>query len=415
MKDKDLARQATALVRRTQAVVAELEGRGPQSISLLFGKHAAQAGGLFAPANSWSVRKKRLPVAMLGSSNTLFKGYPEYNPDQPRDEDGQFSESGGGSSGSASAGTWKDAAPGVEVRSNAPKRMWPWKAAVAGLVVVGGVGYLVLRSRTLASRATVQALAPYVQVPVKRVAVQSPLGRRVALFTDGQSPKAQAGVLAAIDLLPKAHYNAIRKSGLRFVTVNNLGPLRSDHPSAGALLGYYRAQSHAVIVPEMALFAGRAPKPIGPITMKTSVLHEIAHALDWGGTGASRVGGSAFAATMGAEFAAFARTPGVKEKLAPWFKANPPQYRPREMFAEMYSARYMPSGQGSYFWGGISQQQVRCAFPQSLKNIDGMKNLTPGVFSRLRHVADSRMYESLRNAFGVGAGIPPGLPPRPFF
>lgn len=87
----ELKAVATALVKM-QAEVARLEAPLPAS----FARRPVHGRGqaLFGAPNPQPFAKRR-PAPRLGSSSTLFKGYPEYRNDQPRGKDGKWGGGGG--------------------------------------------------------------------------------------------------------------------------------------------------------------------------------------------------------------------------------------------------------------------------------------------------------------------------------
>lgn len=100
----------------------------------------------------------------------LTKGYPEYNPDQPRNEEGQFSSSGGSGSGTRE----------TKPKSSGWRRAAGIAAGTAAALALGGAGGY-LASRALASRG---AAAGATQTRLPAALVQRERTRLKTLYAD---------------------------------------------------------------------------------------------------------------------------------------------------------------------------------------------------------------------------------------
>ena len=324
----------------------------------------------------------RLKFTLQGTkAHKLFKGYPEYSEDQPRGEDGQWTGGGGGSSGGQSApageGKWKSSiqsAPGVEVRTDAPKRPYPWKNVILGLVAVGTAAAIAVRVR---DHIVIHAL--------KATAVTTAGGRTLTIFSQGYNPTAQRAIMQAVDLMPAAHYAALRASGLRFMTINRVAMVPTNLAPGIVLGGFYDRKMHALAVAEFVTMSNGQVVSWGFQRTVQSALHEMAHALDFGGKAVAGIssGTSAFPPAMMREFGKLASTAKGQSRIGSgWFNVYSPSERSREVFAQVYTARYMPQT-NELFFHNMTHTQMRLAFPATFRGIDALRFTKPDTFSRM--------------------------------
>ena len=378
----ELKALSTALVH-VRTAVAKLEAQ-PLPTPFTRARYPRACGTtLFGVPNPEPLAKSR-PAGSLGSSSTLFKGYPEYSDDQPRGDDGQWTGGGGGGGGGSSAqaadggGSWKPSplpgTPGVEVRTDAPKRPFPWKNVIVGLVAVGTAAAIAVRVR---DHIVIHAL--------KTTAVTTAGGRTLTIFSQGYNPTAQRSIMQAVDLMPAAHYAALRASGLRFMSINRVAMVPTNLPPGIALGGFYDRRMHAIVVAEFLTMSNGKVVSVGFQGMVQSALHEMAHALDFGGKMVAGVSDrtTVFSYTMMREFNKLARTATGKAKIGSgWFTMYTPEQRSREVFAQVYTARYMPQTNEPFFHN-MTQTQMRLAFPATFRGIDALRFTTPDTFSRV--------------------------------
>jgi hypothetical protein len=302
----------------------------------------------------------------------ISKGYPEYNPDQSRNEGGQWTEGGGSTATSGKDKGWTKASPGVEVKSNAPKRPWPWSKIIVGVVAVGTAAAIALRVR---DHVVIYAL--------NTVAVKTAGGRALTIYSMGRTPTAQRAIMQAVDSIPAAHFAALQASGMRFMAINRQLGNTTGVPAGVFVGGFYDPRIHALVVPELATTAV-GPISVGFQRMTMSAVHEIGHALDFGGKGVAGLTGanSALTRSLTLEFNRLVSTKAGMDLVGRgWLTVYPKEQRRREVFAQLYAARYTPPT-NSVFFHNMTQQEVIKAFPNSLRAIDGLRFTTPSTFAR---------------------------------
>lgn len=361
---------------------------------------------LLAHTNGTYILPKHLYERMF----TINKRLSKYSPDQPRDEEGQWTEGGGSAAGASVTTTTTTkpeglTAPTPVVSPDAPKRSSPWDKALMGIGVAGTVAFLVMRQR-----------AQLMYVPVKAISATTGFGRSVPLFTDGHAPNAVKAMLAAVDKMPLAHYEALRKSGMRFVAVNNMGAVRGNMSIWNVYHGFYHPVSHALVIPEKTIIFG-IPTSATMAQRTATALHEMAHALDFAGGQTARLTNK-LRLTMSAELSnmveATRRANGAT-KFDGWMNNyRLPEQRLNEVFAEAYAARYLgPASSARHFGSLVPHSDMAKLFPKTMDEIGKLKDLTPSTYAQFEGTMMGNLIQ------GVGSNPDRvnivGLPARSYF
>lgn len=322
-------------------------------------------GNLLMSASSHGSFAKAAQRPVLGSdalfSKVLAKGEPEYDPDQARDEDGKWSSGGGSTTPQQASRAERQRARNYDYRMSMLKKIG------LGIVVVGGV-YLLLRS----------GRSP---LALKPSMLTTPLGRQVPILGHGAT-RAEAHIAAAVDMIPAAHFQALKASGIRFAAIKDMGSINAwgNYKFTTTVYGVFDTRTNIMVVPQSVSVFGLR-KSISERQAVNSALHEMGHAIDniKGDVGAA-LGWSTRNAIIEAEL----KTPAAAAYRAHLTKNNylPYEYN-SEVFADVYAAMYFKGADFTRMMG-IKNSEIVAAFPNTSKAIDGLSMPTSIVMPKIR-------------------------------
>lgn len=290
--------------------------------------------------------------------NRFGKGYPEYDADQPRSEDGKWTPGGGTSGGYKPVSdkvAAKEAATGWEVGS---------KARVAALAAAG-IGVAVIGGRLALTRGL---------APIKLQPMMGPGG--ITILNEGVDTALAQQVRQALALVPKAHMDFLNQQQIKFVVIKSFGDLGLPPKMAAAFHPGYRA----IVVSQQGGDAVKATH---------AVLHEVGHAIDLHG----RFSRGAWNA-LGKDASVF--TPATKRYILELYSAR---YGVRqiksEIFADVYAAKLMQAaGISSPHFRGYSQASFLKAFKRTSAYLDNLDmSRTRGRWGREWHDALERRFK----------------------
>lgn len=398
---------STALVK-AQTALAQATQPQPQAI---FARRAAKLPvrrqTLFASPTHQPLFKRH-PTALLGASSTLFKGYPEYNPDQDRDEGGKWTAGGGGVVGvdgrqaTLASSDKPDVSKPVGRHTAQQQARDGWNAgnvARTAALVAAGIGIGVVGGRfLLLSRAGAAIPLQYAKIPLN--------GSTLTVLQGGADATTTAQALKVFDLVPKAHLDYLQKLGVKVAVIDpsKLGI------EAGVIAGYHKYQRVLIFSPAALAKPGQK---------EWVVLHEVGHAIDHQGRFSSRMWNS-----MGIDLL---RSPETKRMLAN--RGYNSTAIKSEVFAEVYAAKLLQKAgvETSEFHGGASVAGVLGRFPFTSRAIDkldmgqgrsGLHGLTQWYAERehLSNIARGKtlsIEDKMRILAGVGrkrASVTKGYP-----
>jgi hypothetical protein len=388
--DKDTPIKLSKLDEAVSAQAIALAGDGLRGVrgQPTLGKAllAGTQGTYTLPRSKFAPMGKALAKA-LG----FTKGYPEFDADQPRDEQGQWTSGGGG--GSATEKPIKDFTGPKPADFDGPNAGNSWRLAASAAIgfgaVAAGVGtYVILR----------RGLAP-AQVVVN--AARTASGKPLLLGVESGADDVAALIRNTMDRLPASHLAAFRANGSSIYAVKNLGVVEQAMVQApvvtNTMYGFFHPTLNAVVIPRSLMVRGSEHK-LAPEVLQRVLVHEVAHALDAKGAGLGYISRT-MQKTMVGEYLAFLKnSPAEGALIHSWFLRNyktPTNIR-NEIFAEVYSAKYLNKGnpfnsQYTFFGASLSEHDVAKHFPNTMSLMDNMDLSKPSGLLGFRHYLESNL------------------------
>lgn len=330
----------------------------------------------------------------------------------PRDEDGKFTEGSGTVSTVGTtviqAGSQKLKSPSVSTTGLKPANFSGensgnrWRTAVAAIVGVSavtvGVGAIVLIRRSV--------------VPIRLSTKQ--------VFTSGNAPVWLATERGAedvgkvikntLDMLPKAHVEALHANGVGFYAVKNMGELEAVMRSAGragdlvqqsSAYGMFLPAINGIIIPKSIMMFGQQVTLDKGHLIKT-ILHETGHALDAKGAGIGHL--SRNLDMLMKEYSSLVKNQGTAgiamEEFYKRAYKTPVAIR-QEIFADVYAAKFMRvnTNEPHFFGGAATADLLRREFPETMAQMGKVDLTKPSGFNlpRIRYGAESMAITAMRN------------------
>lgn len=342
-------------------------------------------------------------------STQLFKAGKYDESKHPRDEYGRWTDSGGGIKSGVSHTTSESSAEG-----------W-FRGSRDRAVVLTAIG---LQIATIAGAIYLFRRGSLPQ-HLRQVQMTTQSGVAVPILSSG-AVQAEASVMTALSLMPKAHLEQLVKNGVKIAPIKDMGALGKaafgDSNAVIKLFGAFDPRSKILVVPQVVpgslkvvehpqmpgLFQFLPGKPIvvDSITQARALLHESAHALDARGKLSHSL-----SKTMAADLAVADKA--LVGKINGYLNGAyaKPQHS-LEMFAEVYAAKYLgkTSKQLPYFTE-LTHTQVVAVFPRTIRSMDKMnvnvnrfiprfvsRRLDESVLARQGLTLNFNMLEALRRS-----------------
>ncbi len=328
------------------------------------------------------------------NKRALAKMLAKYSPDQPRDEQGQWTAGGGG--GAATAAPVNIAGPKpVDYQGADAGDKWRLAAATAlglGVTVTGAGAYVIAR----------RAMAP-AQLVVRSVTTAS--GKPFLLGVETGAAETAAMIKTTLDRLPASHLAALKANGISVFAVRNMGAVeevvRAGPVVTNSMYGLYHPVLRGVVIPRAIMVNGK--EYMLPLALQQRVLvHEIAHALDAKGAGVGHLS-RPMLNTITADYAGYLkRAPEDGKLVHSWFLRNygTSNNIRNEIFAEVYSAKYLNKGnwrvaEHQFFGEMMNEHMVAKHFAKTMAAMDKMDVSKPrGFASSMRHMFETRAMSS---------------------